>query len=134
MAGLREGLSWLALAVLGILSGVLEDVLFILILVPYLPGSLDLTGDLFWVFTVPLAQLLALSLTGTLGWLFLGLRQRRRLIGFWLIWMSARGTFLFLVNNPVEDILAYLAWITLWCLGIGLLARWRDPVAEGAKA
>lgn len=133
MAGLRQGLSWLALVVLGILSGVLEDVLFILVLVPYLPGSLDLTGDLFWVFTVPLAQLLALSLTGTLGWLFLGLRQRRRLMAFWLIWMAARGTFLFLVNNPVEDILAYLAWITLWCLGIGVLARWRDSVAEGAK-
>ena len=63
MASLRHGLSWLALALLGILSGVLEDVLFILVLVPYLPGSLDLTGDLFWVFTVPLAQLLALSLT-----------------------------------------------------------------------
>ena len=101
----------------------LEDILFLNILVPYMPPSWDLTGNLFFTFTVPLAQLMALSITGTLAWFFLGLRQTPRLITFWACWCVARATFLALINNPLEDVLIYLSWITLWCVLIGLLAR-----------
>ncbi len=116
-------LSWLGIVVLGLANGVLEDILFISILVPYMPASWDLTGDLFWVFTVPLAQLMALAVTGTLGWFFLGLRQPARLITFWACWSAARATFLTMLNNPPADVLVYLLWIALWCGLIGLLTR-----------
>ncbi len=116
-------LSWLGIVVLGLANGVLEDILFISILVPYMPASWDLTGDLFWVFTVPLAQLMALAITGTLGWFFLGLRQPARLITFWACWSAARATFLTMLNNPPADVLVYLLWIALWCGLIGLLTR-----------
>jgi hypothetical protein len=124
-------LSWLGLVVLGLLNGILPDLLFIYVMVPYLPISLDLTGDLFWVFTVPLAELLALALTGSLAWWLLGLQQLPRLIVFWASWVGARTVILNQFNNPVDDIMVYVAWVTLWCLLVGLLARAR-PSAEGA--
>ncbi len=107
---------------LGLASAVLEDLLFMNILVPYAPISWDLTGNLFWVFTVPLAQLMALAVTGTLAW-FLGLRQPARLIAFWASWTGGRAIMLTLFNNPLQDILIYLSWIALWCAVIGLLAH-----------
>lgn len=119
----RNILSWAGIVVLGLANGVLEDILFLNILVPYMPPSWDLTGNLFFTFTVPLAQLMALSITGTLAWFFLGLRQTPRLITFWACWSVARATFLTLINNPVEDVLIYLSWIALWCALIWLLAR-----------
>jgi hypothetical protein len=124
-------LSWLGLVVLGLLNGILPDLLFIYVMVPYLPISLDLTGDLFWVFTVPLAELLALALTGSLAWWLLGLQQLPRLIVFWASWVGARTVILNQFNNPVDDIMVYVAWVTLWCLSGGLLARARAS-AEGA--
>ncbi|HCG70854.1 MAG TPA: hypothetical protein DE147_10350 [Gammaproteobacteria bacterium] len=124
-------LSWLGLVVLGLLNGILPDLLFIYVMVPYLPISLDLTGDLFWVFTVPLAELLALALTGSLAWWLLGLQQLPRLIVFWASWVGARTVILNQFNNPVDDIMVYVAWVTLWCLLVGLLARARAS-AEGA--
>jgi hypothetical protein len=124
-------LSWLGLVVLGLLNGILPDLLFIYVMVPCLPISLDLTGDLFWVFTVPLAELLALALTGSLAWWLLGLQQLPRLIVFWASWVGARTVILNQFNNPVDDIMVYVAWVTLWCLLVGLLARARAS-AEGA--
>ena len=124
-------LSWLGLVVLGLLNGILPDLLFIYVMVPYLPISLDLTGDLFWVFTVPLAELLALALTGSLAWWLLGLQQLPRLIVFWASWVGARTVILYQFNNPVDDIMVYVAWVTLWRLSVALLARARAS-AEGA--
>lgn len=123
MGRFRTIVSWLGIIVLGLANGVLEDILFVSILVPYLPVSWDLTGNLFFTFTVPLAQLLALSITGTLAWVFLSLRETPRLVTFWVCWSVARATFLTQINNPPEDVLIYLLWIALWCALIGLLAR-----------
>ena len=110
MRNVRSSLMWLGLVFIGLVNGVLEDLLFISIIVPYAPMSLDLTGELFWIFTVPLAQLMALSITGTIGWFFLGLDQTPRLVVFWAVW----------IYNPLGDVAVYLAWLTLWCALIGL--------------
>ena len=114
--------SWAGIILLGLITGILEDVMFVAVLVPHMPPSLDLTGDLFWVFTVPLAELMALAVTGTIA-LFLGLRRPPRLIAFWLGWMASRAAFLVFAKNPAGDILIYLAWITLWCVLIALSSR-----------
>ena len=114
MSKARNRLSWAALILLGIVNGILEDLMYISILVPYMPASLDLTGDLFWMFTVPLSQLMALAITGTAAW-FLGVQQINRLVCFWACWVLARVTFLSMVFNPLEDILVYVIWITFWC-------------------
>jgi len=116
----RSSLMWLGLVFIGLVNGVLEDLLFISIIVPYAPMSLDLTGELFWIFTVPLAQLMALSITGTVGWFFLGLDQTPRLVVFWAVWIVARTVFLLQIYNPLGDVAVYLAWLTLWCALIGL--------------
>jgi hypothetical protein len=134
MSRTRNILSWAGIVLLGLFNGVLEDILFISILVPYLPVSWDLTGNLFFTFTVPLAQLMALSITGTLAWFFLGLRETPRLVTFWACWSVARATFLTLINNPLEDVLIYLLWIALWCVLIGLLARFVGFVGKGEPA
>lgn len=116
---LRNRLSWTGIVLLGLVNGILEDLMYISILVPYTPISVDLTGDMFWVFTVPLAQLMALAVTGTAAW-FLGIKYFPQLITFWGCWLAARTAFLSAVLNPVEDILIYVFWITLWCGLIGL--------------
>lgn len=136
MSKFRNILGWLGIIVLGLANGVLEDILFISILVPYMPVNWDLTGDLFFTFTVPLAQLMALSITGTLAWFFLRLRETPRLVTFWACWSVARATFLTLLNNPPEDVLIYLLWIAFWCGLVALLARFVDagkgePAHEG---
>lgn len=125
MSKFRNILGWAGIVIVGLINGVLEDLLFLNILVPYMPTSWDLTGNLFFTFTVPLAQLMALAITGTLAWFFLGLRQTPRLVTFWVCWSVARATFLTLINNPIEDVLIYLSWIALWCVLIGLLAHLR---------
>ncbi|MEQ8861531.1 MAG: hypothetical protein RIC56_23045 [Pseudomonadales bacterium] len=122
MSKVRNVLGWAGIVVLGLATGVLEDIIFITLMVPYFPPSWDLTGDLFWVFTVPLAQALTLAVTGTLAW-FLGLRQPARLTTFWACWTVSRATLLTLINNPLGDVLVYLLWIALWCALIGVLAR-----------
>ena len=133
MARTKTILGWVGIVFLGILMGVLEDLLFLRIIVPYMPPSWDLTGDLFFTFTVPLAQLMALAFTGTIAWFFLGLRQLPRLITFWACWSVARALFLFRINNPPEDVMIYLVWIATWCVLIGVLAhfysRSRQPEA-----
>ena len=116
-------IGWVGIILLGLAHGILEDLMFIQVLVEYAPVSLDLTGDLFFVFTAPLAQLMTFAITGTLAWHFLKLHQLPRLLTFWLSWIVARATFLSLVQNPISDILIYLAWITLWCFLVGLYAR-----------
>jgi hypothetical protein len=116
-------IGWVGIILLGLAHGILEDLMFIQVLVEYAPVSLDLTGDLFFVFTAPLAQLMTFAITGTLAWHFLKLHQLPRLLTFWLYWIVARATFLALVQNPISDILIYLAWITLWCFLVGLYAR-----------
>ncbi|MEM1434331.1 MAG: hypothetical protein AAGG11_09780 [Pseudomonadota bacterium] len=123
MSRLRKVLGWLGIILLGLFNGILEDLVFLNVLVPYMPTSLDLTGDLFWTFTVPLAQLLTLAVTGTLAWFFLSLRQLPRLVTYWACWTGARTFFLNTFNNPAEDILIYVLWIALWCILIGLLDR-----------
>ncbi len=72
MSRLLQFLSWVGIVILGIAHGILEDLMFIRVLVEYMPPSWDLTGDLFFIFTVPLSQLMVLAITGTLAWLFLG--------------------------------------------------------------
>ena len=119
----RVILGWVGIILLGLAHGVLEDLMFIRVLVEYAPVTWDLTGDLFFVFTVPLAQLMTFVITGTLAWYFLRLHQLSRLIAFWLSWITARAIFLTLVLNPIGDIAIYLAWITLWCFSVGLYAR-----------
>ena len=128
MSKTRKRISWALIILLGLINGILEDLLFVSILVPNLPASLDLTGDLFWVFTVPLAQVMALALSGTAAW-FLGIQHLRQLITFWACWILARTTFLALVKNPLEDIFIYLLWITFWCVLIGLAGFLKRPKA-----
>ena len=99
--------------------------MFIKVLVEYLPPSWDLTGDLFFIFTVPLAQLLTFAVTGSLAWYLLGLNYLPKLITFWACWVIARTAFLVFALNPVGDIAVYLAWISLWCFLVGLVARSR---------
>ena len=128
MSKTRKRISWALIILLGLINGILEDLLFISVLVPNMPASLDLTGDLFWVFTVPLAQVMALALSGTAAW-FLGIKHMPQLITFWACWILARTTFLSLVNNPAEDIFIYLLWITFWCALIGLAGFFKKPKA-----
>jgi hypothetical protein len=123
-------IGWVGIILLGLAHGILEDLMFIQVLVEYAPVSLDLTGDLFFVFTAPLAQLMTFAITGTLAWHFLKLHQLPRLLTFWLSWIVARATFLALVQNPISDILIYLAWITLWCFLVGLYARKKKRLAR----
>ena len=125
MSRFLQFLSWVGIVILGLAHGILEDLMFIRVLVEYMPPSWDLTGDLFFTFTVPLAQLMVLAITGTIAWFFLGLRHLPKLITFWACWTIARTAFLFRINNPVEDVLIYLAWIALWCTLIGLLAHFK---------
>ena len=133
----KNVLGWIGIVFLGLAHGVLEDLMFVRVVVEYMPPSWDLTGDLFFSFSVPLSQLLALAITGPLAWFFLGLRRLPRLITFWVCWSVARSAFLFRINNPVEDVLIYLVWIAFWCASIGVLAhllggRERGEAAAGA--
>ena len=125
-------LSWVGIVILGLAHGVLEDLMFIRVIVEYMPVDWDITGDLFFTFTVPLAQLATFAITGTLAWHFLGLWQLPKLITFWGCWVVARTTFLSLLLNPIQDIAIYLAWITLWCVLVGLFARATHPTATAA--
>ncbi len=132
MSKTRNIICWVGIIILGLAHGLLEDILFIQILVPYMPPSWDLTGDLFFIFTVPLAQLMAFAITGTIGWFLLDLRHTPRLITFWALWSIARTAFLNFALNPFQDIAIYLAWIALWCFLYWLLARTvanRQPAA-----
>lgn len=128
MGKVAHALGWFGIIAAGLINGVLEDMLFISILVPYMPPSLDLTGELFWIFTVPLAQLLALAITGSVAWFFLNLRRLPRLMVFWFAWLTARVTFLSLLNNPLEDIFIYAFWLTFWCalIGIAVVVKGRN--------
>ena len=134
MSKTKQILSWVGIVLLGLAHGLLEDFMFIGILVEYMPPSWDLTGDLFFTFTVPLAQLMILAITGTFAWFVLGLHQLPKLITFWACWMVARSTVLTLFNNPVQDILIYLAWATLWCVLIGLLATRKNRALTPATS
>ena len=125
MSRLKAVLRWVGIVVLGLAHGILEDLMFIKVLVEYLPPSWDLTGDLFFIFTVPLAQLLTFAVTGSLAWYLLGLSYLPKLISFWACWVIARTAFLVFALNPVGDIAVYLAWISLWCFLVGLVARSR---------
>ena len=122
-------LSWLAVVAAGLINGVLEDIMFISVLVPAMPVSVDLTGDIFWYVTVPMAQRRALAVTGVFAWFFLGLAQIPRLVTFWLCWVLARVTFLLQVHNPVEDVAIYVLWTTFWCVLIGVLAKVKGAAA-----
>ena len=64
----RVILGWVGIILLGLAHGVLEDLMFIRVLVEYAPVTWDLTGDLFIDYTVPLAQLMTLVITGKLAW------------------------------------------------------------------
>ena len=130
MKNWKSILGWTGIILLGLINGVLEDLLFISILVPNMPPSWDLTGDLFFSFTVPLAQLLALCISGSLAWFLCGLRQPARLITFWACWSVARAVFLTRLYNPVEDVLIYLLWIACWCCLIAVVARFTGKTAN----
>ena len=96
MAKLRGAITWAGIVILGLAHGVLEDLMFIKVLVEYLPPNWDLTGDLFFIFTVPLAQLLTFAVTGSLAWYLLGLNHLPKLITFWACWVIARTAFWYL--------------------------------------
>ena len=130
MKNWKSILGWTGIILLGLINGVLEDLLFISILVPNMPPSWDLTGDLFFSFTVPLAQLLALCISGSLAWFLCGLRQPARLITFWACWSVARAVFLTRLYNPVEDVLIYLLWIAFWCCLIAVVAGFTGKTAN----
>ena len=130
MKNWKSILGWTGIILLGLINGVLEDLLFISILVPNMPPSWDLTGDLFFSFTVPLAQLLALCISGSLAWFLCGLRQPARLITFWACWSVARAVFLTRLYNPVEDVLIYLLWSAFWCGLIAVVARFSGKTAN----
>lgn len=134
MSKTRNIVCWVGVVIFGLAHGLLEDLLFISILVPYMPPSWDLTGDLFFVFTVPLAQLMAFALTGTIGWFLLDLRYTPRLILFWALWSLSRTAFLLAVFNPFQDILIYLLWIALWCVLYWLLAGFFRKRQQPASA
>jgi len=127
MSRLKVIASWIGIIVLGLAHGVLEDLMFIRVLVEYIPADWDITGDLFFTFTVPLAQVMTFAITGTLAWHFLELWRMPKLITFWACWISARALFLSLIFNPIQDIIIYLAWITLWCVLVGVYAKTRKP-------
>ena len=71
MSKFKVIMSWVGIILLGLAHGLLEDIMFIRVLVEYIPASWDLTGDIFFIFTVPLAQLMTFAITGTLAWRFL---------------------------------------------------------------
>ena len=123
MSKFRQILSWLGIVLLGLAHGILEDLMFIQVIVEYMPPNWDLTGDLFFTFTVPLAQLMTLAITGPIAWFLLGLQQLPKLMTFWACWTVARAIVLIQFNNPTEDVLIYLAWIAVWCSLFGLLAH-----------
>lgn len=123
MSTFRQTLSWLGIVLLGLAHGILEDLMFIQVIVEYMPPNWDLTGDLFFTFTVPLAQLMTLAITGPIAWFLLGLKQLPKLMTFWACWTVARTIVLVQFNNPTEDVLIYLAWITIWCSLLGLLVH-----------
>lgn len=123
MKPLNTKASWVVLIILGLAHGLLEDIMYIKVLVEYMPASWDLTGNLFFIFTVPLAQLMTFAITGTLAWHFLGLKHLPKLVTFWACWILARTIFLAAIYNPVTDILIYLSWITLWCILLALYIR-----------
>lgn len=132
MSKLKTVLSWVGIVILGLAHGILEDLMFVRVLVEYAPPSWDLTGDTFFYVTVPLAQLMTFAITGTLAWFFLGLKQLPKLITFWACWIVARAAFLNFAQNPPGDIAIYLAWITLWCFLVGLYARSRTQTEPAA--
>ena len=79
--------------------------MFIRVLVEYMPPSWDLTGDLFFIFTVPLSQLMVLAITGTLAWFFPWPPTPAK--AYYLLGMlddCPRAAFLFRIHNPVEDV------------------------------
>ncbi|MEE4298850.1 MAG: hypothetical protein V2J24_05350 [Pseudomonadales bacterium] len=120
---MRNILGWIGIVLVGLAHGLLEDLMFFSVLMPYAPLGWDLTGDLFWVFTVPLAQLMALAVTIVPAWFLLAVHRPPRLMTFWACWSLARAAFLTFAKNPVGDILTYLLWIAFWCALIGLLAH-----------
>lgn len=122
MSNVNNILSWVGIVVLGLITAILEDLAFVVVLVPNMPMSWDVTGNMFWLVPVPMAQFLALCITGTLAW-FLGLRRPAKLITFWACWTVARAAFLTLINNPPADIAIYLLWIAFWCGLIWLASR-----------
>ena len=132
MSKFKVILSWVGIVLLGLAHGLLEDIMFIRVLVEYIPASWDLTGDIFFIFTVPLAQLMTFAITGTLAWRFLGLRHLPKLVTFWGCWIFARSAFLTFAQNPIGDIAIYLGWITLWCFLVGLYARRRSKLGDDA--
>ena len=132
MSKLANIMRWVGIVILGLAHGVLEDIVFLQVLVPYSPTSWDLTGDLFFSFTVPLAQLVLLGVTGTLAWFFLGLKEIPKLVTFWACWSVARALFLFQINNPVEDVAVYLLWIATWCGILGILAHFKGKRARAS--
>ena len=129
---MKSILTWIGIVVLGLAHGVLEDLMFIRVLVEYMPPNWDLTGNLFFIFTVPLAQLMTFAITGLLAWHFLGLGHLPKLLTFWACWIVARTAFLLTIQNPLSDIAIYLAWITLWCFLVGLYARSKNQ-AEASQ-
>ncbi len=125
--------SWIGIVILGLAHGILEDLMFVRVLVEYMPPSVDLTGDMFFVFTVPLAQLMTFAITGTLAWHLLGLGHFPKLVTFWACWIVARTAFLNFAQNPAADIAIYLAWITLWCFLVGLYSWMKNQAGRAAS-
>ena len=43
-------LSWIGIVLLGLAHGLLEDIMFVSVLVEYMPPDVELTGNLFFIF------------------------------------------------------------------------------------
>ena len=50
MSKYKATLGWVGIVLLGLAHGILEDLMFIRILVEYMPPDWDLTGNLFFIF------------------------------------------------------------------------------------
>ena len=129
MGKAKSAIGWIGIVLLGLFNGLLEDLVFLNVVVPYSPTSWDITGNPFFTMTVPLTQLITLAITGTVAWFLLGLRQPRRLLTFWACWTVSRTIFLNLFNNPAGDIVIYLLWIAFWCGLVVLLARFLNSAS-----
>ena len=84
MSKFKVILSWVGIILLGLAHGLLEDIMFIRVLVEYIPASWDLTGNIFFIFTVPLAQLMTFAInrhTGLALFRFAPFAKTRNVLG-----------------------------------------------------
>ena len=123
--------SWIGVVFLGLAHGILEDLMFIRILVEYTPADWDITGDLFFIFTVPLAQLMTFAITGTLAWHFLGtlaITEADYFLG--LLGHRASNIPIVAITTRSKTLQSIWPGSPLWCVLVGLYARAKHTSAR----